>query len=227
LRTSEGQSVGWKNYHEQWLSEGLAQYFALLNADRVRGPELFNQSIRHARGWAVRESNQGAIYLGYRVGHIKKDGRIFRAVVYNKSAAVLQMLRRLIGDEAFFRGIRRFYRTWQYHKAGTEDLRKALEEEAGISLERFFERWIYNASLPDVKFSSRTETGPAGPEVARFEQSGEVSTSRSRSRLYADGRTTDILMKVTDRVGKRECRSWAGLSGPGNRDEATVAEFLG
>ena len=225
-----GQAVGWKNYHEQWLSEGLAQYFALLNADRVRGPELFNQSIRHARGWAVKESNQGAIYLGYRVGHIKKDGRIFRAVVYNKSAAVLQMLRRLIGDEAFFRGIRRFYRTWQYHKAGTEDLRKALEEEAGISLERFFERWIYNASLPDVKFSSRTETGPAGPEVVlRFEQSGEIfDFPVTVTLLYADGRTTDILMKVTDRVVETRMPLKGRLiRAVVNRDEATVAEFPG
>ena len=33
-----GQAVGWKNYHEQWLSEGLAQYFAALYADTDRGP---------------------------------------------------------------------------------------------------------------------------------------------------------------------------------------------
>jgi len=223
-----GQAVGWKNYHEQWLSEGLAQYFALLNADRVRGPEMFNDAIRRARDWAIKDSNQGAVYLGYRVGHIKKDGRIFRAVIYNKSAAVLHMLRRLIGDEAFFRGIRRFYRTWRYHKAGTEDLRKAFEQESGISLERFFERWIYNASLPDVKFSSRTEAGPAGPEVVlRFEQSGEIFDFPVTVTLfYADGRTTDILMKVTDRVVETRMPLKGRLSRVVvNRDETTVAEF--
>jgi hypothetical protein len=225
-----GQAVGWKNYHEQWLSEGLAQYFALLNAERVRGPEVFNQSIRQARGWAVKDSNQGAVYLGYRVGHIKRDGRIFRAVVYNKSAAVLQMLRRLIGDEAFFRGIRRFYRTWRYHKAGTEDLRRAFEAESGISLERFFERWIYNASLPDVKFSSRTEMSPTGPEVVlRFEQSGEIFDFPVTVTLfYVDGRTTDILMKVTDRVVETRMPLKGRLNRVEvNRDEATVAEFPG
>ena len=36
-----GQAVGWKNYHEQWLSEGFAQYFAALYAERERGPEQF------------------------------------------------------------------------------------------------------------------------------------------------------------------------------------------
>src|SRR5262249_38292661 len=36
-----GQAVGWKNYHEQWLSEGFAQYFAALYAERERGSDQF------------------------------------------------------------------------------------------------------------------------------------------------------------------------------------------
>ena len=53
--------------------------------------------------WAVATSDQGPVYLGYRLGHIKNDGRILRAVVYNKGAMVLHMLRRLVGDDVFFR----------------------------------------------------------------------------------------------------------------------------
>ena len=60
------------------------------------------------------------------------DGRVFRALVYNKGAAVLQMLRRLVGDDAFFRGIRRFYVESRYQKAGTEDLRHAMEAEVAL-----------------------------------------------------------------------------------------------
>ena len=52
---------------------------------------------------------KGPIYLGYRLGHIKGESKVFRALVYNKGAAVLHMLRRLIGDEAFFDGLRQFY----------------------------------------------------------------------------------------------------------------------
>ena len=36
-----GQAVGWRNYHEQWLSEGFAQYFAALYAQHQRGDEVF------------------------------------------------------------------------------------------------------------------------------------------------------------------------------------------
>ena len=116
-----GQAVGWKNYHEQWLSEGFAQYFAAMYAERERGAETFTGVIRQMRRWAIEMSPQGPVYLGYRLGHIKGDSRVFRALVYNKGAMVLHMLRRLVGDEAFFAGLREFYATWRFKKAGTDD----------------------------------------------------------------------------------------------------------
>src|SRR6185436_4693447 len=103
--------------------------------------------------WTVDRSDQRPVYLGYRLGHIRNDGRVFRALVYNKGAAVLQMLRRLLGDETFFRGVRRFYAESRYKKAGTEELRAAMEAESDRSLERFFERWIYNSLLPKITFT--------------------------------------------------------------------------
>ena len=72
------------------------------------------------RRWGMNESDQGPVYLGYRLGHIKSDGRIFRALVYNEGAAVLHMLRRLIGDDAFFKGLRRFYASARFRKDNPE-----------------------------------------------------------------------------------------------------------
>ena len=98
-----GQAVGWKNYHEQWLSEGFAQYLAALFAKERRGEEAFRDVLRQFRRWAIEDSDQGPVYLGYRLGHIKGESKVFRALVYNKGAAVLHMLRRLVGDRSVFR----------------------------------------------------------------------------------------------------------------------------
>jgi hypothetical protein len=164
-----GQAVGWKNYHEQWLSEGFAQYFAALYAKERRGDQAFREVIRQFRRWAMDQSDQGAVYQGYRLGHIKSDSRVFRALVYNKGAMVLHMLRRLMGDEAFFRGLRRYYAANRFKKAGTEDLQLAMEAEYKGSLERFFQRWIYESGLPRVRYSTAVE----GQElVVRFEEMG-------------------------------------------------------
>ena len=143
-----GQAVGWQNYHEQWLSEGFAQYFAALFAERRRGPQVFAAILRQMSRWAMLESDQGPVHLGYRLGHLRGEGRVFRALVYNKGAAVLHMLRRLVGDDAFFTGLRQYYRDFKFRKAGTEELRHAMEQASGRSLEAFFEQSIFGQDTP-------------------------------------------------------------------------------
>jgi hypothetical protein len=154
-----GQAVGWKNYHEQWISEGFAQYFALLYAREERGQDTFMDVMRQMRRWAAMHSDQGPISLGYRLGHIRADSRVFRAIVYNKSALVLDMLRRLIGDTAFHRGLRQFYLENRFRKAGTDDVRRAFEAASGEDLGRFFEGWIFAADLPTVRIGRQFVTG--------------------------------------------------------------------
>jgi aminopeptidase N len=107
--------------------------------------------------WAFRYDAMGPIHLGQRLGHLKQDPRIFRAVVYDKGAWVLHMLRGLVGDEAFFDGARAFLRRFRYAKAGTEDLRAALEKSSGRDLRPYFESWIYGTGLPTLLWSARTD----------------------------------------------------------------------
>jgi hypothetical protein len=194
-----GQAIGWKNYHEQWLSEGFAQYFAALYAERERGPEQFASVLRQMRRWAITTSPQGPVYLGYRLGHIKDDGRVFRALVYNKGAMVLHMLRRLMGDETFFAGLRDFYETWRYRKAGTDDFRAAMETAGGRPLDRFFDRWIYGAAIPTVRFSSQVD----GAQLRlRFEQKDEIFDILpiAVTITYADGTSDDVVVKLTEAI---------------------------
>jgi hypothetical protein len=198
-----GHGVGWQNYHDQWLSEGFAQYFAALYANKFRGDDVFQGVLKRMRRWAINESDQGPVQLGYRVGHIKNDGRAFRAVIYNKAAMVLHMLRLMVGDEVFFNGIKRFYLSSRFRKVGSEDFRFAMQEESGRDLQRFFERWIYNAALPQVTFSSRVETVASGQvAVLRFEQTTpEVfDLPAIVTLIYADGRSKDITVVINDRM---------------------------
>ena len=220
-----GQAVGWKNYHEQWLSEGFAQYFAALYAQKTRGDETFQNMLRQFRRWTLSESDEGPVHLGYRLGHIKEDGRIFRALVYNKGAGVLHMLRRLVGDEVFFNGIRRFYDDWKFRKAGTDDLRAVFEEESGRSLDRFFERWIYNAELPVLRYRATVE----GTDVlVRFEQLTPAifDVPVTVSITYANGRTHDVVVPVTEKEVTWRTRAEAPVRQiQVNRDNAALAEF--
>ena len=223
-----GQAVGWRNYHEQWLSEGFAQYFAALYAQHHRGNETFGSVMRQMRKWAIDTSDQGPVYLGYRLGHIRNEGRVHRALVYNKGGAVLHMLRRFLGDDAFFRGIRRFYFESRYKKAGTDDLRVAMEVESGRSLERFFERWIYASTLPKVKFSYRTEPGTTGASLLlHVEQEGELFDLPITFTIeYSDRPSADVVMPVSERITDLRVPLEGTLRGvEASKNDGTLAEI--
>lgn len=219
-----GQAVGWKNYHEQWLSEGFAQYFAALYAQQRRGEDTFRDILKQFRRWAMDQSDQGAVYLGYRLGHIKGDSRVFRAIAYNKGAAVLHMLRRWLGDDAFFRGLRRYYSENQFRKAGTDDFRRAMEAESDVPLERFFERWVYESGLPRVRYSSSVQ----GQElVVRFEQAGNdvYDVPVTVSIRYAD-RTVEEVVTLTEALVEKRFPLAGNLRGVEiNHDDGALGHF--
>jgi aminopeptidase N len=79
----------------------------------------------------------------------------------------MHMLRRLLGDDVFFTGLRRFYADSRFKKAGTVDLRRAMETASGQSLERFFQRWIFESGIPRLRYSTTVEGQQL---VVRFEQ---------------------------------------------------------
>jgi aminopeptidase N len=221
-----GQAIGWKNYHEQWISEGFAQYFAALYAQRSRGDRVFFDMLRQFRRWSLSESDQGPVHLGSRLGHVKRDPRVFRALVYNKGAAVLHMLRRLLGDEVFFRGLRRFYMDRRYQKAGTEDFERAMEAESGRVLDRFFERWIYGGGIPRVRYG--TQIGDK-QVVVKFEQAGDqvFDIPVTVTLTYADGRTSNVVVPISDSQVERSIPTEGSVRRVQiNQDSAALAEFV-
>jgi hypothetical protein len=220
-----GQAVGWANYHEQWLSEAFAQYFAALYAERERGAGVFAGILRQLRKWAMNESDQGPVYLGYRLGHIKNDSRVFRALVYNKGAAVLHMLRRVVGDEAFFEGLRRFYADAKFRKVGTDELKEAFEAASGRPLDLFFDKWIYGSTLPKVKVTTRTE----GKELfVHVEQLGEVFELPVPLVVELQDRSrTTVVVAVSERVVDRRITLPAAARDVSiNKDEGVLADFV-
>jgi hypothetical protein len=156
-----GQGVGWRNYREQWLSEGLAQYFAALYVRESRGEHAFAGVLEWMQRWALRATAKGPVNLGVRVGQLDHCPTCFAAAVYDRSALVLHMLRGLLGEESFWRGLHLYAGRWKFRRASTGELERAFEEASGRDLSRFFEQWIRDDGVPTLEWS----TGAAGPEA--------------------------------------------------------------
>lgn len=160
-----GQAVSGANYRERWLSEGAAQYAAALWVRENRGDAAFRRVLDRFSRWALRYEDEGPIHLGYRVGHLEGDAQAFRSVIYDKAAYVLHMLQGVVGEENFGRGLRAYQETHRFSKAGTDDLREALERASGKDLRAYFADWIIGRAVPRLSYKTQVEGAAVGYRV--------------------------------------------------------------
>jgi hypothetical protein len=160
-----GQGVAPAGYRERWLSEAWAQYAAALWVRQRQGEAAFRDMMDTMARWAMRHDAAGPIHLGQRIGALEGDMRLYRAIVYDKGAWVLHMLRGIVGDDAFFLGTRTFLERHRFGKVVTGDLREALEQASGRDLRPYFERWINETGLPHITWSKQTRQVQSGFET--------------------------------------------------------------
>ena len=155
-----GQAVTWKTYHDVWLSEGLAQFSAVLYLSEKHGKEVLEPVFEKLSRWTEKMSKWGPVTLGARLA--LHDPMAFQTLIYNKSALALNMLKDLIGEEMFFDGLNKFYLRHKFGTASTADFIKAMEEASGEDLGIFFKNWFGSYTLPAVKVSQSIQKSSSG-----------------------------------------------------------------
>lgn len=156
-----GHGVAGENYHERWISEGFAQYAATLWVREKYGESAFRDVLRRLARWAIKANEEGPISLGQRLSQIRNESWVYRAIVYDKGAYVLLMLRTIAGQEAFRKTLLDLQVRYRFGKIGTEDFEKILDENTGRDLSSYVRDWVFGTRLPSVRFSRRSE--PSGP----------------------------------------------------------------
>lgn len=137
-----GNAVTEYDWDDVWLSEGFATYFTLLFIEHAYGRDEFLDGLRNSRDrvFAFYRDNPN-----YRIVHdnLTDMGQVTSSQTYQKGGWTLHMLRGLIGDEAFWTGIKTYYSRYLNANASTRDFRRAMEESSGMDLEWFFQQWLY------------------------------------------------------------------------------------
>ncbi|HET9333919.1 MAG TPA: M1 family metallopeptidase [Gemmatimonadota bacterium] len=167
-----GDAVTESDWNHLWLSEGFAEYFDAVffefrGGSRGRGPGELARQMR-TRADDVREfeaAGARAIYApGAGPGEYES---LLTEMNYEKGAWVLHMLRRLVGDEAFFQGVRDYYAALRDRTAWTADFARIMEAASGQSLERYFDQWVARPGMPMLAASV---VGEGGERRLRIEQ---------------------------------------------------------
>lgn len=140
-----GDAVTESEWPHVWLSEGFATYFAELWREHAHGDSAFRAGMARVREGAI----AGKIAAEKAIVDTTLDnlGRVLNSNVYQKAGFTLHMLRREIGDSAFFRGIRSYYAKYKHANALTNDLMREFEQAAGQPLGWFFDQWFWRAGF--------------------------------------------------------------------------------
>ncbi len=143
-----GDSVTESDWHHLWLSEGFATYFGALFFEAADGDARFQEMLARSRSRYFSANKRAPAPIVN--PDITNLFDLLNAYNYSKGGLVLHMLRGLMGDEAYFKGIRRYYHEYKDRTVLTRDFRSVMEIEAGRPLDWFFDQWINRPGHPVV-----------------------------------------------------------------------------
>lgn len=148
-----GDLVTCRTWSHGWLNEGFATYFEQLWREESETADEFDYGRLQARRSYLAED--GGRYRRTIVNnHYEAPIDIFDAHLYEKGGAVLHMLRKLLGDTAFFLSLKNYLTQFADGNVETADLRRAVERSAGRDLGKFFSQWVENGKgHPELKLT--------------------------------------------------------------------------
>ena len=145
-----GDLVTCKDWGDIWLNEGFATFFEMVWSEQ----HYPRDQADYERWQKMKEwLDQTSLYAKPIVRHDFDDSSEFDDNAYGKGGLVLYMLRHEIGEEPFYRGVRRYLELNRGKNVVTADLVKAIEEANHIDVQHFFDEWIYGAGAPKFEAS--------------------------------------------------------------------------
>lgn len=202
-----GHMVGWDSYHDQWMSEGFAEFSTSLYVQFVRKDiAKFNDFWENQRSLIItatpatrdrRPYTVGPVTQGYRLNSAK-TGNVARVMIYPKGAFILHMVRMMFntareGDSRFQTMMRDFVQSHYNKDISTEDFKAAVEKhmtptmdlDKNGRLDWFFNQWVYGTEIPSYKFEYQLSSD--GMTISgRITQSGVSDNFKMVVPIYVD-----------------------------------------
>ncbi len=143
-----GDMITCASWEDIWLNEGFATHLASMDMEQKYPLTATNN--RKAVIEQITSEPGGSVW----VDDTTSVARIFNGrLSYRKGSHVLYMLRWILGDHIFFRGVNSYLNdpALRYKFATTADLQRNLEKESGKDLSNFFNDWIYGQGYPSYQ----------------------------------------------------------------------------
>lgn len=143
-----GDLVTCETWSQITLNEGFATYGEVLWQQHKYGEDEAFLHLRKDLRAYLDESEQFNTPLIRHRYNVADD--VFDIHSYQKGGLVLHMLRREVGDNAFFQGLHHYLKQHAFKTVEVDDLRMAMEDVSGRDLRWFFDQWYASKGHPKV-----------------------------------------------------------------------------
>ena len=144
-----GNSITETTWDDAWLSEGFATFFTLLFIENEYGKEEYTKGIAKAKKTVLDLMAKMPDFSIVSPRTAEKE-LVITGITYQKGAWVLHMLRDLMGEVNFKKGIQSYYAKFYVSSATTEDFRIEMEKASGMDLKIFFNQWLFQPVIPKL-----------------------------------------------------------------------------
>ena len=205
-----GDYVTCRDWGQIWLNESFATYMQAMWDEKFKGHDEFLYSdVRSNHDqvlgtWA--RGDRRPIVTKY---YADKDA-MFDNYAYPGGGSVLHMLRKELGDKLFFASLHKYLTDNAHQPVSTEDLRIAIEEATGQSMDWFFDEWLYRMGHPifevtqnyddaskkltlNVKQTQKVDIANPYPQVEFFQGSVDVEVDGRVQRVWLKPQETNVF----------------------------------
>ncbi|MEO8071798.1 MAG: M1 family aminopeptidase [Acidobacteriota bacterium] len=205
-----GDYVTTREWAHIWLNESFATYFEALWMENSKGHDYFlyndvrgNQQ-QYLNAWA--QGNRRPVVTKY---YTNADA-LFDTYAYPRGGAVLHILRKHLGDELFFKALNHYLTTNANKPVQTQQLRIAIEEATGQSMDWFFDQWIFKMGHPifevtqnyddaskkltlNVKQTQKIDPTNEYPQVEFFQTYVDIEIDNQIKRVWIEPKAENVF----------------------------------
>jgi len=154
-----GDYVTCRDWGQIWLNESFATYMQAMWTEKLKGhDEFLYTDVRGNQQQTLGTWNAGIRRPIVTKYYANKDA-MFDTYAYPGGGSVLHMLRKHLGDKLFYKSLNHYLTSNAHQPVSTEDLRIAVEEATGQSMDWFFDEWLYRMGHPIFEITQSYDEG--------------------------------------------------------------------
>jgi len=189
-----GVLVSPTNRNHLWLQNGPARFSELLYTEHTAGAATMEADMKNTYVEALTVKDPPVL----QAARLDDYSPEYWASTAAKGAAILNMLRNVVGDDNFKKGLKTFLDQYSWKSANTEDFRKVMERVSNEELRYFFLQWLDSSGSPEFKLEYtvfRTQTGFR--VVGKINQDLDTFRMPVDLRIETEGNPEDKKIEVT------------------------------